>query len=86
MFKIASFSFLLFTIFSCVVAEEKVETYSDKYDYIDVDEILSNPRLADTYYKCFMDLGPCLTADQKFFRGMQIRKLFYFFNYYISIF
>ncbi|XP_033228921.1 uncharacterized protein LOC117180533 [Belonocnema kinseyi] len=68
MFKIASFYFLLFTIFSYVVTEETKDTYSDKYDYIDVDEILANPRMADTYYKCFMDLGPCITADQKFFR------------------
>ena len=69
MLTIASISFLLFTIFSYVVTEEKIETYSDKYDYINVDEILANPRLSESYYNCFMDLGPCVTADQKFLRG-----------------
>ncbi|XP_026670030.1 ejaculatory bulb-specific protein 3-like [Ceratina calcarata] len=44
------------------------ELYSDKYDYIDADDILSNDRLREQYYKCFMDTGPCVTPDSKFMR------------------
>ncbi|XP_070169011.1 ejaculatory bulb-specific protein 3-like [Polyergus mexicanus] len=49
----------------CVFAEE---LYSDKYDYIDVKEILNNNKLQDQYYQCFMETGPCPTADAKFFK------------------
>ncbi|KAG8041730.1 hypothetical protein G9C98_007034 [Cotesia typhae] len=47
-------------------AEEKL--YSDKYDHIDVDAILRNPRQRNGYYNCFAEMGPCVTADAKFFR------------------
>ncbi|XP_014238619.1 ejaculatory bulb-specific protein 3-like [Trichogramma pretiosum] len=49
----------------CLADEEK---YSDKYDYIDVDNILSNERIRNQYFNCFLDYAPCLTADAKFFR------------------
>ncbi|EFN72617.1 Putative odorant-binding protein A10 [Camponotus floridanus] len=49
----------------CVLAEE--EKYEDKYDDIDVHEILQNAKLREQYYKCFMVTGPCVTADAKFF-------------------
>ncbi|GAB1860002.1 Chemosensory protein [Camponotus japonicus] len=49
----------------CVLAEE--EKYEDKYDDIDVHEVLENVKLREQYYKCFMATGPCVTADQKFF-------------------
>ncbi|XP_032680462.1 ejaculatory bulb-specific protein 3-like [Odontomachus brunneus] len=44
------------------------EFYSDKYDNIDVMGILENDRLRDQYYSCFMDTGPCTTADMKFYK------------------
>lgn len=47
----------------------EVELYSDKYDYVDVDGILSNDRIRNQYYNCFLDTAPCLTPDAKFFRG-----------------
>lgn len=49
----------------CVLAEE--EKYDDKYDNIDVNEILGNDKQRELYYKCFMGTGPCATADAKFF-------------------
>ncbi|CAL1680423.1 unnamed protein product [Lasius platythorax] len=49
----------------CVFAEE---LYSDQYDYIDMNNILNNEKLRNQYYNCFMETGPCLTADAKFFR------------------
>ncbi|KAL6261562.1 hypothetical protein P5V15_006649 [Pogonomyrmex californicus] len=50
----------------CVLAEEKL--YSDQYDDIDVGKILENEKLRKQYYNCYMDEGPCVTADAKFFK------------------
>ncbi|MFS6531786.1 A10/OS-D family protein, partial [Microbacterium aurugineum] len=33
--------------------------YTDKFDNIDVDEILSNDRLLNSYFKCVTNDGPC---------------------------
>ncbi|XP_011502593.1 PREDICTED: ejaculatory bulb-specific protein 3-like [Ceratosolen solmsi marchali] len=55
----------LCTLVAIVVAEE---LYTDKYDYIDIDAVLSNPRIRNQYYNCYQDLGPCLTPDAKFFK------------------
>lgn len=52
---------------AAVVAEEM---YSDMFDHINPDEILSNEELRDQYYKCFMDTGPCVTEDQIYFKRM----------------
>ncbi|XP_070168928.1 ejaculatory bulb-specific protein 3-like [Polyergus mexicanus] len=56
----------------CVFAEE---LYSDKYDYIDINEILKNDKLREQYYQCYMDTGPCPTADAKFFKEMASEAL-----------
>lgn len=69
MFNVKSIVFfvaLLGAIF--VVSSEK---YSDKYDHVDVDAILANPRQRNQYYRCFADEGPCVTPDAKFFKGEQ---------------
>ncbi|KAJ8717930.1 hypothetical protein PYW07_005860 [Mythimna separata] len=55
------FVLLLCVMVAAVVADEK---YTDKYDNIDLDEILSNKRLLDAHYKCVMDKGKC-TAEGK---------------------
>lgn len=52
---------------TCVLAEE---FYSNRYDDVDVSGIFNNPKLRQQYYKCFMDLAPCKTADAKFFKGI----------------
>ena len=44
------------------------ELYSDKYDYIDVHEILANDKLREQYYNCFYGSAPCATPDAKFFK------------------
>ncbi|XP_012217907.1 ejaculatory bulb-specific protein 3 [Linepithema humile] len=49
-----------------VLAEE--ELYSDKYDDVNIANILQNNKLREQYYKCFMDTGPCITGDAKFFK------------------
>ncbi|OAD52842.1 Ejaculatory bulb-specific protein 3 [Eufriesea mexicana] len=53
------------SLLACTLAEE---FYSDKYDYVNIDEILENDRLREQYYKCFMDTEPCITPDSIFFK------------------
>lgn len=60
---------ILISIASCVLAEE---LYSDQYDHIDVNSILSNDKLRNQYINCYMETEPCLTADAKFFKGMSL--------------
>lgn len=48
-------------------AEEK-DSYTTKYDNIDLDEILSNERLYSKYFSCLADKGKC-TPDGKELKG-----------------
>nr|AGY49269.1 putative chemosensory protein [Sesamia inferens] len=50
------FAILLCVMVAAVMAEEK---YTDKYDNIDLDEILSNKRLLMAYVNCVLDKGKC---------------------------
>ncbi|KAJ8717282.1 hypothetical protein PYW08_005681 [Mythimna loreyi] len=50
------FVLLLCVVVAAVVAEEQ---YTDKYDNIDLDEILSNKRLLEAYVNCVMERGKC---------------------------
>lgn len=34
-------------------------TYTNKYDDVNLDEILHNERLLTNYVKCLKDVGPC---------------------------
>ncbi|XP_018044629.1 PREDICTED: putative odorant-binding protein A10 [Atta colombica] len=53
---------------ACVFAEE--ELYSNRYDDINIHEILANEKLRMQYYKCLLGTAPCKTADAKFFAGI----------------
>lgn len=53
---------------SVVVFVVSQETYSDKYDNVDVDEILNNQRLYQKYFDCIMGKGKC-TADGTELKG-----------------
>ncbi|KAG5334700.1 PEB3 protein, partial [Acromyrmex charruanus] len=50
---------------ACVFAEK--EFYSDRYDDININEILANEKLRKEYYYCLLGTAPCKTADAKFF-------------------
>ncbi|XP_076765717.1 chemosensory protein 1 [Xylocopa sonorina] len=63
-----SLAFVLLATLMIVFADE--EKYTSKYDYINVDEVLANPKLRNQYFDCFMESGPCSTPDAKFFKGM----------------
>lgn len=47
------------------LAEDK---YTDKYDKIDLDEILGNKRLLQAYVNCILDKGKC-TPEGKELKG-----------------
>ncbi|XP_012531699.1 putative odorant-binding protein A10 [Monomorium pharaonis] len=55
---------------ACVLAEEYVELYSNRYDDVDIEGILTNDKLRMQYYQCFMGTSPCKTADAKFFNDV----------------
>lgn len=54
------------------MAEEK---YTDKYDNIDLDEILSNKRLLMAYVNCVLDKGKC-SPEGKELKGKMILSIF----------
>ncbi|XP_026763147.1 allergen Tha p 1 [Galleria mellonella] len=53
---------LVLTIAAFAAAQN--EQYTDKFDNVNLDEILSNKRLLVPYIKCALDQGKC-TADGK---------------------
>ncbi|KAK0181341.1 hypothetical protein PV327_003633 [Microctonus hyperodae] len=61
-------SILLFFIASVLLMVHAHELYSDKYDNVDVDAIITDDKLRISYYNCFMDRGPC-TEDAEYFKG-----------------
>ena len=66
--RISAVFILLVSLAICVLSE-KIELYTDKYDYIDIDQVLANDRVRNQYYKCFLGTGPCSTPDAKFLKG-----------------
>lgn len=49
--------FIVFALVALVAAQDN--TYSSKYDNVDIDEILKTDRLFKNYYNCLIDQGPC---------------------------
>nr|ALG36154.1 chemosensory protein 1 [Sclerodermus sp. MQW-2015] len=66
----AFINFTILTIFSIILIAfaEKIELYSNKYDHIDADTILSNERLRNQYLNCYLGSGSCITPDARFLR------------------
>nr|AKI84392.1 CSP9 [Holotrichia parallela] len=61
MFKYIIIVLVLVGLVTSKLDEEK---YTTKYDNIDLETILHNDRLLDSYVKCLKDEGPC-TVDGK---------------------
>lgn len=53
---------LILVVAVAYVAARPEEKYTDKFDHINVDQILQSDRLLTNYYKCLMDEGRC-TAE-----------------------
>ncbi|KAI8420344.1 hypothetical protein MSG28_008867 [Choristoneura fumiferana] len=45
------------TFFAIAMAQD--EKYTDKYDYLNIDEMLGNKRLITAYIKCVLEKGKC---------------------------
>ncbi|CAG4947244.1 unnamed protein product [Colias eurytheme] len=53
-------SFVVVCLFAlAAIASARPEQYTNRYDDVDLDEILSNDRLLVPYVKCILDQGKC---------------------------
>lgn len=58
---------ILASVISCLLVaagqvqadEDQDELYKKIFEDVDVDSILSNDRILDSYLKCFFNTGPC---------------------------
>lgn len=78
MFQVFEFAIFIFLqmkyvliaiIVTLAVVAARPETYTSRFDNVDVDRILNTKRLFDSYFKCLMDQGKC-TPD-----GKELKKL-----------
>lgn len=56
--------FTVFAVYQTAGAPQKDETangstYTNKYDNIDVDQVLASKRLVNSYVQCLLDKKPC---------------------------
>ncbi|CAH0713324.1 unnamed protein product, partial [Brenthis ino] len=52
-------SIVLLCCFMASVLAVPVEKYTDKYDNLNIQEIIENKRLLEAYANCFLDKGKC---------------------------
>nr|ALJ93810.1 chemosensory protein CSP1 [Athetis dissimilis] len=62
------FVLLLCVVVAAVLAEEK---YTDKYDNLNIDEILTNKRLLDAYVSCVLERGKCTPEGKELKEHLQ---------------
>lgn len=60
----------LLVVFCCITATNVLiqaapAKYPTKYDNVDVDEILNNDRLFNSYFKCLMETGKCTPEGEE---------------------
>lgn len=60
--KVSVICLLLVVAVAYVAARPEEEKYTDKFDNIDIDQILNSDRLLNNYFKCLMEEGRC-TAE-----------------------
>ncbi|XP_017865104.1 PREDICTED: ejaculatory bulb-specific protein 3 [Drosophila arizonae] len=65
----ASLVILLLGVFAALALARPEKKYTNKFDNVNVDEVLSNNRILNAYIKCLMENGPC-TAE-----GRELKKL-----------
>lgn len=52
-------NFLLVALLSTFVVAVAADTYTDRYDSMNVDDVIANKRLLVAYVKCVLDKGRC---------------------------
>ncbi|EDV57109.1 ejaculatory bulb-specific protein 3 [Drosophila erecta] len=60
---------LVFCVVAGLAAAASQQQYTNKFDNVNVDEVLSNNRVLNNYLKCLMEKGPC-TAE-----GRELKRL-----------
>ncbi|EDW61821.1 ejaculatory bulb-specific protein 3 [Drosophila virilis] len=65
----ASLAILLVCVFAGLTAARPDQKYTNKFDNVNVDEVLGNNRILNNYIKCLMDKGPCTPE------GRELKKL-----------
>ncbi|XP_059479528.1 ejaculatory bulb-specific protein 3-like [Neocloeon triangulifer] len=61
---------LLLLVAAAAAAPQKVpDKYTNKFDTVDIDQILASERLVGNYFNCLMERGPC-TAE-----GTELRSV-----------
>lgn len=63
----------LFSLMGLSLADS--DLYTDKWDNVDIEEVLANRRLAESYIKCALDQGPC-TVDGLELKSKYCKKIF----------
>jgi hypothetical protein len=53
---------LVLVVVQCVMAED---SYTDKYDTVNLDQVLLNKRLMVAYIKCMLDQGKCTSEGRE---------------------
>lgn len=49
----------LATLLVATTVAQQPRQYTDKFDNINVDQVLSNDRILSNYIRCLLDKGPC---------------------------
>jgi len=80
-----SFIVTIITVALAYVAFSEEELYSDRYDNIDIEEILANDKQRMQYYNCVMDSAMCKTAAASFFSGTLTDGMFYVYHIIFSL-
>ncbi|CAH2042105.1 unnamed protein product, partial [Iphiclides podalirius] len=52
-------NFLLFAALAALAVVAAADTYTDRYDSMNVDDVIANKRLLVAYVKCVLDKGRC---------------------------
>ncbi|XP_062132571.1 ejaculatory bulb-specific protein 3 [Drosophila sulfurigaster albostrigata] len=65
----ASLAILIVCAFAGLAAAAPQKEYTNKFDNVNVDDVLGNRRILGNYIKCLMETGPC-TAE-----GRELKRL-----------
>lgn len=70
---------LIFFIIVAVQYGSAQKQYTNKFDNVDVDGVLSNNRILTNYIKCLMDKGPCTQE------GRELKSKYYLLNMHMFV-
>lgn len=84
------FVFIAFVVVATIAASNAAEKYTSRFDNVNVDQILSNDRILNSYIKCLLEKGPCTQEGRELKSKLKTcwfyASSFTFFSLKISIF